>query len=372
MAPMRTIQIRNNYAPWLSRETVHLMKSRNDLLKLATETKSREDWIKYKTIRNKVTNRQKYEEYYWKRVRLNNCGENSGKIWKNVKNILNWTTPGSPSQVYVKGKLLSRAQDVANAQNEYFCEKVKNILDNILPSTKNPLEKLESIMKFRKCSFKLSTVHPDEVDSIISSLNNSNSFGLDELDTYVIKLIHKEILPVVTHIVNLSIASQEFPSLWKSTKVVPLFKKGDRLDTKNYRPVAIVPILSKVLERVVFNQLSTYLETNKLMHPNHHAYRVNHNTTTALVQMYDGWMQAIENGLLTGICLLDMSAAFDTVNHELLLKKLELYGLDAASIKWIGSYLSDRTQCVSIEGCLSKMLPVPTGVPQGSILSPLL
>ena len=100
--------------------------------------------------------------------------------------------------------------------------------------------------------------------------------------------------------------------------------------------MAIVPILSKVLERVVFNQLSTYLETNKLMHPNHHAYRVNHNTTTALVQMYDGWMQAIENALLTGICLLDMSAAFDTVNHELLLKKLELYGLDAASIKWIG------------------------------------
>ena len=119
----------------------------------------------------------------------------------------------------------------------------------------------------------------------------------------------------MTHIVNLSIVSQEFPVYWKRTKIVPLFKKGDKSDPKNYRPVAIVPILSKVLERVIFNQLSTYLEINNLIHPNHHAYRKNHNTTTALVQMYDGWLKALDDSLITGICLLDMSAAFDTVNH---------------------------------------------------------
>ena len=103
MAPIRTIQIRNNYAPWLSQETIQLMKSRNELLKLATETKSKEDWNRYKSIRNKVTNKQKCEEFYWQRARLDNCGQHSG----------------SPSQPYVKEKLLSRAQDIANAQNEY-------------------------------------------------------------------------------------------------------------------------------------------------------------------------------------------------------------------------------------------------------------
>ena len=113
----------------------------------------------------------------------------------------------------------------------------------------------------------------------------------------------------------------------------PYSKIGDPLDPKNYQSVAIVSILSNVLERVVLNQLSKYLEVNMLIHPNHHAYRINHNTTTALVQMHDSWLQAIESGLLIGICLLDMSSAFDTVNHELLIKKLGLYGLDAASIK---------------------------------------
>ena len=115
-----------------------------------------------------------------------------------------------------------------------------------------------------------------------------------------------------------------------------------------------------------------YLNANNLLHPNHHAYRAQHNTTTALVQMYDSWLQAVESGQLAGVCLLDMSAAFDVVDHELLLQKLSQYGFDEAILCWIKTYLSDRSQCVIIEGCLSKILPNTTGVPQGSILGPLL
>ena len=202
-------------------------------------------------------------------------------------------------------------------------------------------------------------------------MNNTNASGLDQIDTSVIKLIKAEILPAVTHIVNFSITTGKFPSVWKRTKIVPLHKKDDRLDPKNYRPVAIVPILSKILERVVFNQMIEYLNENHLLHPNHHAYRAQHNTTTALVQMYDSWLQSVESGQLAGVCLLDMSAAFNVVDHELLLQKLSLYGLDDNILCWINSYLSDRSQCVIIEGSLSKLLPVNSGVPQGSILGPL-
>ena len=215
-------------------------------------------------------------------------------------------------------------------------------------------------------------VLPDQVKKIISSLNSSSAFGLDQIDTSIIKLIKTEILPAVTHVINLSISTRKFPTAWKKSKVVPLHKKEDPLNPKNYRPVAIVPILSKILERVIFNQVIEYLNTNNLLHPSHHAYRAEHNTTTALIQMYDGWLQAVESGELAGVCMLDMSAAFDLVDHDLLIQKLGLYGFDESILGWTQSYLSGRSQCVVIEGCLSKLLPVNTGVPQGSILGPLL
>ena len=227
-------------------------------------------------------------------------------------------------------------------------------------------------MAGRTCSFSLAAVHPDEVEKVISSLSNSSSFGLDQIDTYTVKLIKLEILPALTHIINLSITTKVFPSCWKRAKIIPLHKKEDLLNPKNYRPVAIIPIFSKVLESVIFNQMIKYLADNKLLHPNHHAYRADHNTTTALIQMYDGWLQSLEAGEFAGVCLLDMSAAFDIVDHSLLIKKLELYGFDSDMTNWMSSYLSDRSQCVSIDGCLSRLLPVPQGVPQGSILGPLL
>ena len=372
MAPMKTFQVRTKYAPWLSKETLEIIKERNEAQKVAAETKSRDDWVRYKQIRNKVTNRLKYEESNWRQARFEACAKNSSKTWKNVKQVLNWQSSGSPSKLFYKGALKTKSQDIADSQNEFFIEKVQNIRLNMSPPISDPLSKLQSLMEGRQCAFSLSMVYPKEVDSIISSLTNTTAFGFDLIDTSIIKLIKPEILPAVTHIINLSIKSSKFPTSWKKSKIIPLHKKDDPLDPKNYRPVAIVPILSKVLERAIFNQLVAYLDKNNLIHPNHHAYRPGHNTTTALIQMYDGWLRAVDSGKLVGACLLDMSAAFDLVDHDLLLDKLSLYGLDDSSKGWIRSYLSGRTQSVSIEGTLSKLLPVHTGVPQGSILGPLL
>ena len=274
------------------------MKVRDELQKIASETKCRDDWVRYKNMRNRVNNRQKFEETKWQKIRLEECGENSGKVWKNVKGILNWTSSGSPSQLFYRGTLKTKAQDIADAQNDYFINKIQNIRENLLPPLSDPLAKLTSLMANRQCSFSLNTVHPDQVNKIISSLNNSSAFGLDQIDTSIIKLVKAEILPSVTHIINLSITTRKFPSAWKKTKVVPLHKKDDPLDPKNYRPVAIVPILSKVLERVLFNQMIEYLNDNGLLHPNHHAYRAQHNTTTALVQMYDQGGTANTNQML--------------------------------------------------------------------------
>ena len=371
MAPMKTVQIRTNYNPWISPETKQLMKDRDDNQKLAAETHDPEIWRKYKNLRNRVTSRLKSEENNWKRYKLTECGRDSSKSWKTVKGILNWNSPGSPTQLFHNGHLYTKPQDIASTQNEFSLSKVELIRQNLPPPISNPLTKLRSLMVGRSCSFKLAEVHPEEVEKIISKLKNSSSFGLDLIDTKVIKLIKQEIVPSLTHVINLSISSKIFPNFWKSAKIIPLHKKEDILNPKNYRPVAILPIFSKILERSVFNQINKYLSENNLLHPNHHAYRRNRNTTTALLQMHDTWVGAVEDGELSGVCLLDMSAAFDIVDHEILLNKLELYGFDSDSLGWIQSYLSDRRQCVSISGSLSKLLPVPTGVPQGSILGPL-
>ena len=371
MAPMKSIQIRTNYAPWLSRDTMELMKARDEVQKLASETKSRDDWVKHKQLRNKVNNKLKYEEASWQKKRLAGCGNNSAKTWKCVKGILNWQSSGSPNQLFYNGTLKTKSQEIAESQNQYFIEKINNIRLNLPPPASDPLSKLRFLMSGRQCTFTLQAVHPDQVEEIISRLSNSNAFGLDQINTSTIKLVKTEILPAVTHIINLSITTRTFPTTWKKSKIIPLHKKGDLLDPKNYRPVAIVPILSKILEKVIFIQMISYLNENKLLHPNHHAYRAHHNTTTALIQMYDGWLEAAEAGTLAGVCLLDMSAAFDVVDHDLLLKKLELYGFQDDLLSWTRSYLSDRSQCVSIEGSLSRLLAVQAGVPQGSILGPL-
>ena len=144
------------------------------------------------------------------------------------------------------------------------------------------MAKLKILMENRHSTFQLRPVHPDHVEAVVRNLKNSNAFGTDEIDTYTVKLVKSELLPVITHVINLSIVQRKFPDLWKTAKIIPLHKKGDTLDPKNYRPVALLPVLSKVLERIIFDQIMAYLNNYDLLHPNQHAYRANHNTTTAL------------------------------------------------------------------------------------------
>ena len=159
--------------------------------------------------------------------------------------------------------------------------------------------------------------------------------------------------------------------MYKFAKVIPLLKKDDPLEAKNYRPVAILCILSKVIERVIFLQVVDYMNTNSYFHPNHHGFRAHHSTSTAMIQMYDTWVQAVDKGELSGVCMLDMSAAFDVVDRGILLAKLKMYGFDVQAVKWMENYLSGRSQAVCIDRSLSSFLTVQVGVPQGSILGPL-
>ena len=144
------------------------------------------------------------------------------------------------------------------------------------------------------------------------------------------------------------------------------------MNPKFYRPVSLLPILSKILERAVFIQIESYISENDLLHPCHHGGCAWHSTTTALIELYDQWLEAVDNDNIVGCMMLDLSAAYDLANHDLILRKLELYGFEPSTIRWMKSYLEGRSQCVYIDGELSDTLESHVGVPQGSVLGGLL
>ena len=226
--------------------------------------------------------------------------------------------------------------------NNFFTNKVSTLRANLPPSHLNPLDLVRDLMKKRTCSFSLQPVHPDDIEKIISGLKSTNSCGLDNIDSYVIKLARKELVPAITHIVNLSISQNIFPFSWKTAKIIPLHKKNEFTDPNNYRPVALLAIFSKILEKAVFLQVINYMENNNLLHPSHHGFRKNHNTTTALLEMCDNWLEAFDENKITATVMLDLSAAFDVVDTSILLDKLKLYGFQENVVVWLKSYLTNR------------------------------
>ena len=373
-APVRTFQTRTNFAPWLSEETKHLMKDRDRAQLWASSTQNQTDWASYRVLRNKITKRLKSEKKDWQKNKLEECSNESGKLWANIKGWLNWSSSSTPSQLFHEGRMETSPISIASIMNHFYIEKVQTIRAELPEARVDPLQELRKQMRNSRSRFTIKPVHPDLILQILTSLRNSKATGVDHVDTFVLKMIKNEITPAITHIVNLSIRSSRFPNIWKHSKIIPLFKPGakDKLSTKSYRPVALLPVVSKVLERVVFMQIVEYMDKNKLFHPNHHGFRLLHSTTTAMIQMYDTWVEAIDRGEMAGVTLIDQSAAFDCVDHGILKDKLKLYGFDEAALGWIEDYLASREQSCYVESFLSPALPVSVGVPQGSILGPLI
>ena len=372
MAPVKTFQVRSNYAPWVSEQTKERIRLRNDAQKRASESKCPDDWIEFRKIRNQVNSSVRKEKKLWQENKIQSFDRDSSSIWKNVKNWLGWSSGGPPTKLLVEGTIFTKPKDLAKIMNEFFIQKVENIRRNLPNPLGNPLDSVRNLMWNRTCTFDFGPVHPDEVSKLIDNLKATKSCGLDDIDSYIIKLTKDDLLAPITHVINLSIVNQKFPFDWKVAKVIPLHKKDELLYPQNYRPVSLLPILSKLLERAVFGQMIKYLEDNNLLHPSHHGFRSRHNTATALIQMFDKWVEEFEDDKISAVVMLDLSAAFDVVDHDILIAKLKIYGFEDRALSWLSSYLSERSQMVYVDGTLSEPLEVRTGVPQGSVLGPLL
>ena len=204
------------------------------------------------------------------------------------------------------------------------------------------------------------------------NLNKSTGIYIYNIGPKILKMSANVITPSLTFIVNKNIISGEFPSSWKEAKVKPLFKSGAKDDVNNHRPISILPTLSKLIEKWVDTQFLEYLNSFDLLHKSQSGFRPRHSTESALTQMVKSCLRTVNVGRLIGCILVDFRKAFDLVDQLILLKKLQCYRCHETCLKWFESYLTKRTQPVSFNIHLSESDHVSCGVPQGSILGPLL
>ena len=219
--------------------------------------------------------------------------------------------------------------------------------------------------------FSIRQVTVREVQKIMKNMSKKKSKGNDGISQECLLLGLDVLAAPITKIINNSITSGVFPDQWKEAIVVPILKKGDAKDPKNYRPVSCLVAASKVLEKAVCEQLTRFIEVHHLLPNSQHGFRAGRSTMTALSSMQKNWIKKTQEGLTTGILIWDLSAAFDTLDINLFQKKLQLYGADELALSWFKSFLTGRTQRVRIGSALSKPLTLTSGVPQGGILSPI-
>ena len=281
---------------------------------------------------------------------------NNGKEKENLKNIV------CNNHVY------DNKNEIANIMNNHFCNIGRNIADSIPVNDKNPTEYIAA--NFPN-SFFFTAVTQNMVKSIILSLKNKKS-DLKSIPIKVIKYLSPLISPIISHIINLSLNTGHFPDTLKIARVIPIPKPGDKTNMNNYRPISILPTLSKIFEKVVHNQLYSYLEQNNILASCQYGFRNKRSTTQALMNQIQYLYSKIDSDEYVVSIFLDFRKAFDCVDHKILLNKLECYGIRGVPLDWFKSYLMNRKQYTVIDGCNSLKQCITHGVPQGSILGPLL
>jgi len=268
---------------------------------------------------------------------------------------------------------------MCNLFNNHFINVVE---EEVLPKipNKDENEKNADDMPHDSSTFRCKPVDESEINKIIMSFDNKYSTGYDEIPMPVVKKAKQYLLKPLVHLINSSFVSGIFPDKLKVSKVKPIFKKGDKSKMSNYRPVALLPVFSKIYERAMYNRLVEYLESNNLFDKEQHGFRSGRSVITAAVEFIESIINSADMGDIVVALFMDLSKAFDSVSHKVLIKMLARLGIKGPILSWFKSYLTNRKQYVEITKLInnqfisykSKLSVIKHGVPQGSILGPLL
>ena len=270
-----------------------------------------------------------------------------------------------------KGNVTTKPEEIACVLNEHFASVGYKVAQNI-PAPPSHIK----ITKPNSCNFNSIFLSPStnaEVCSIIDRIKNKKAKRYIDVETKFIKYGKLIISPIISNLFNLCIETGIFPNCLKIAKVIFIYKKGDQNMPTNYRPISLLSQFDKIFEKMLFSRLFWYLDKNQLHNKNQFGFRFNSSTQFAISTIHDKLIKNINNGLYTCCIFLDLSKAFDTVNHTILLWKLYHYfGIRGTALHLIESYLSNRYQYTNVQGYYSNKLKITTRVPQGSCLGPLL
>ncbi|KAF2367572.1 Reverse transcriptase domain, partial [Trinorchestia longiramus] len=256
--------------------------------------------------------------------------------------------------------------------NTFFSEEGAKVFDEVSKfTTHKPVDVglNPALLLNTTNTWKPNPVSLQEIRRILYSLKNTKAVGHDNISLQYIKASFNVTAPMLHLIINTSIATNKFPDQWKHSIIKPLLKAGDINTASNYRPISLLPVLSKILEKIISNQLSTHLDKSNLLHPNQYAYRKHTGTQDALLNITEKIYSDIDNKNVTLLLLLDLSKAFDSVEHTRLLQKISNFEI---APQWFQSYLANRSHAVRLKNKISSSIQNDFGFPQGSILGPLL
>ena len=373
-APTKSRRVRANPAPFMNSKLRKEIMKRKRLYHNYLSCRSQSNWELYRQQRNVcVSLRRKAMKGYFEEK----CGQgpSEGKnFWNTVKPFLSNKGLGGSCDI-----ILCENNQVVNNDNE-IVETFNNFFINVASNIGQPEDTIDlpnhpSVVEIKNnmennLNFSFEPVTEKEISKIIHKLNPKKATGTDCIPTKFIKIAHRQLTPVLTKLINMSIENCVFPNCLKKAEVTPVFKKSDKLKKENYRPVSILTAFSKIHEKAIENQLAPYL--NKVLSPNLSAFRKGYSCQDTLLSLVEAWRSDLRSNKIVGALLMDLSKAFDCMPHKLLIAKMKAYGITHPACKILESYLTDREQRVKIGQTTSTWQSIQKGVPQGSILGPIL
>lgn len=355
--------------PWITPGLIRCMRHR-DKLHSKSRKSPENDTLKiiYNRYRNYCNSLLRKLKKAYEKSQLEEAGTDVRRTWKAINNITNYKLKKPLPQDLIQG---NDPSTVINSVNDFFANVGKNLAEKVfLSGTITPNSQVNHYQSLK--SFGLIDIGPVELLSLINSLKTDCSIGWDNISSRIIKQNKEFLIPPLTHIFRLSFSTSVFPRAFKKSVILPIYKSGDKLNVTNYRPISILPALSKILERALNNRLVKYLESYKLISDNQFGFRKGRSTADAVSELNNYVVGCLDKGNKCLAIFIDLAKAFDTVSIPLLLDKLEGLGIRGNQLELMRSYLTERTQCVKIGDSISSELPVTYGIPQGSILGPTL
>ena len=371
-APMKLLsrrKIKQFSKPWITRGIRSSIKVKNKLFANGEEGK-------YKLYRNAIcTLVRKSKRHYFHKY-FNNNLTNMKKTWDGINTLLNRQTKkhkpiNSLKDCFNENKITKDTSKMANIFNKYFASIGESLAQNLPASQSNYRDFL---WKSRPpdTTFLFNPVNPTEVQSEILSLPINKAYGLYSCPIRLLKCASTVISNFLAEMYNFSITAGRYPSKLKMAMIIPIFKDNDKSEVNNYRPISLLSVFNKLFEKIMYNRMKQFIEQEDILFSSQYGFRESYSTEHAIHDIVDKIQTNMDKKLFSCGIFIDLKKAFDTVDHDILLQKLNYYGFRGITNDWFASYLKRRTQTTQIEGKISDKSNVSCGVPQGSVLGPLL